>query len=231
MAELDLSPLDWSPLWLSLQTAAVTSGLVFCLGLLLAWQVGRLRPRWRLLLDSLFTLPLVLPPTVAGFFLLYLCGARGPLGSFCRQVLGLDLAFTWLATVMAASVIAFPLMYRAARGALEQVEPDLVAAARTLGMGEGAIFLKVLLPNAGSGLMAGAVLAFARAMGEFGATIMVAGNIAGLTRTLPLAIYSAVAAGRWQTAAAYAGVAALLGLGVVLLLNYYLYRSRKRWEG
>ena len=222
--------LDWSPLWLSLKTAVCTTLIVFLLGLGAAWQTGRLPARRQLFWDSIFTLPLVLPPTVTGFFLLWLFGTNGPLGRLCRELLGFSFAFTWAGTVLAAAVIAFPLLYRSARAALEQVDPDLAAAARTLGMGEAAIFRKVLLPNALGGLIAGAVLAFARSLGEFGATVMLAGNIAGLTRTLPLAIYSSVAAGRWQEAAFYAGAAALLGLAAVFFLNLFLYRSSRKRE-
>jgi molybdate transport system permease protein len=172
-------------------------------------------------LDGLLTLPLVLPPTVAGFFLLYVFGVQGPVGRFFIRFFSVKIAFSWGATVLAAAVISFPLMYRSARGALEQVDAELVYAARTLGMGETAIFWKVSLPAARSGIAGGAVLAFARGLGEFGATAMIAGNIAGKTRTLPLAIYSETAAGNMDRAGDYVMMIVLFSFIVVALMNYF----------
>ncbi|MDR0622912.1 MAG: molybdate ABC transporter permease subunit, partial [Treponema sp.] len=180
-----------------------------------------------MILDGVLTLPLVLPPTVAGFFLLYIFGVRGPVGKFFLDFFSLRIAFSWGATVLASTAIAFPLMYRAARGALEQVDPNLIYAARTLGMSEGAIFWKVSLPTALPGVASGAVLAFARGLGEFGATAMIAGNIAGRTRTLPLAIYSSVASADMDTASGYVLIILLVSFIVVALMNWFTSLEKK----
>ncbi|MDR0400099.1 MAG: molybdate ABC transporter permease subunit [Treponema sp.] len=213
--------MDISPILISLRTAAAAILITFFTGLLAAALVVRVRSRvWKIILDALLTLPLVLPPTVAGFFLLYIFGVRGPVGKFFLDLFGLRIAFSWPATVLAAAAISFPLMYRSARGALEQVDPNLVYAARTLGMPDRAVFFRVMLPTAMPGIAAGAILAFARGLGEFGATAMIAGNIAGKTRTLPLAIYSAVAAGDMDEAYNYVLVILLASFIVVALMNY-----------
>ena len=178
--------MDWSPIWVSMKTAFAAICITFFLGVFAAWAVVRMKNgRSRAIWDGILTMPLVLPPTVAGFFLLYLLGVKRPVGRFFIEQFGIKIAFSWGAAVIAAVVLSFPLMYRSARGAFEQVEPNLISAARTLGMSEWTIFWKVLLPNALPGVVSGGVLAFARGMGEFGATAMVAGNIAGKTRTLP----------------------------------------------
>ncbi len=210
--------MELSPILISLKTAVAAIALTFVLGLLAAKGVGSLRStRLRALLDGLCALPLVLPPTVAGFFLLYLLGVKRPIGRFLLEQFGAKIAFSWGATVIAAFVISFPLMYRSARAALAQVDPLLADAARTLGRHEAFIFLRVELPAALPGVMAGAVLAFARGLGEFGATAMIAGNILGKTRTLPLAIYSEVAAGNFQGAQGY--VLILLSLSLLAVLG------------
>ena len=160
--------MDWSPIWISLKTASAAIAITFVLGLLAAWGVIRIRNRkLRMIFDGILTLPMVLPPTVAGFFLLYLLGVKRPIGQFFIEYFGVKIAFSWQATVIAAVVISFPLMYRAARGAFEQVDQNLVHAARTLGMGEIQIFFRVLFPNAVPGIVSGGVLAFARGLGEF----------------------------------------------------------------
>lgn len=222
---------DLSPLWISLQTAAVTIVIVFFLGVLSAWRVERLRSEnVKIFIDGLFTLPMVLPPTVAGFFLLVFFGNNRLIGKFFLEYFGIQIAFSWLATVLAAAVIAFPLMYRSARGALAQVDKGILEAARSLGMTEWRVFWRIHLPNALPGIIAGGLLAFARGLGEFGATAMLAGNIAGKTRTLPLAVYSAVAAGDWNSAAIYVLVIVVICLVVVIGLNVYQYRVKKQQE-
>lgn len=222
---------DLSPLWISLQTAAVTIVIVFFLGVLSAWRVERLRSEnVKIFIDGLFTLPMVLPPTVAGFFLLVFFGNNRLIGKFFLEYFGIQIAFSWLATVLAAAVIAFPLMYRSARGALAQVDKGILEAARSLGMTEWRIFWRIHLPNALPGIIAGGLLAFARGLGEFGATAMLAGNIAGKTRTLPLAVYSAVAAGDWDSAAVYVLVITAICFTVVIGLNVYQYRVKKQQE-
>ena len=181
------SNLDLTPIWISLKTASITIVITFILGLLAAWWIySRKSEALKMVFDGIFTLPMVLPPTVAGFFLLMIFGVNQPIGKFFMSAFGIRIAFSFSATVIAAVVISFPLMYRNARGAFDQVDTDLVYAARTLGMSEWNIFLKVLIPNALPGIISGGVLAFARGLGEFGATAMLAGNIIGKTRTLPV---------------------------------------------
>lgn len=212
--------MDWSPVWISMKTAGVSIFITFFLGILAAWGVVSMKDeRWKGAADALFTLPLVLPPTVAGFFLLYIFGVRRPVGKFFIDYFGVKIAFSWGATVIAAVVMSFPLMYRSARGAFEQVDPDLAAAARTLGMSEWTIFRRILFANALPGIVSGGVLAFARGLGEFGATAMIAGNIAGKTRTLPMAVYSEVAAGNMEQAYSYVLVIAVIAFFSVMLMN------------
>jgi molybdate transport system permease protein len=214
--------MDLTPVLISCKTAAASIAVTFFLGLAAAACVAGIRNRFlKMALDGILTLPLVLPPTVAGFFLLYIFGLRGPIGRFFIDFFGVKIAFSWGATVLAAVLISFPLMYRSARGALEQVERELIYAARTLGMSEAKIFWRVSLPAALPGISGGAVLAFARGLGEFGATAMIAGNIAGKTRTLPLAIYSETAAGNMNAASRYVLIIVLFSFIVVALLNYF----------
>jgi len=171
-----------------------TLGALF-LGVLAAWGLTRGRFPGRDLLDALCTLPLVLPPTVLGYYLIVLVGRRGLLGAWLHETFGVSLMFTWQGAVLAAVVVAFPLVFKSARAALEGVPRTVENAARTLGCGEWAVFVRVSLPLAARGILAGSMLAFARAMGEFGATLMIAGNLPGRTQTLSLAVYSAAQAG------------------------------------
>lgn len=224
-----MSAIDWSPLWISLHTAAATITIVFFIGVIIAWWVERLQSQsLKVFADAVITLPMVLPPTVAGFFLLYFFGNNRFLGQLIYQLTGIKIAFSWLATVLAAAVISLPLMYRSARGALSQVDKGMLEAARSLGMTEWRIFWRIHLPNALPGIIAGGLLAFARGLGEFGATAMIAGNIAGRTRTLPLAVYSAVAAGDWEAAGWYVAVIVGICLLVVIGLNVYLYKTKQQ---
>ena len=224
-----VAEIDWSPLWISLQTAVTTIIIVFFLGVLAAWWVIRQKNEaLKIFVEGIFTLPLVLPPTVVGFVLLMLLGNNRLVGRFFVEQLGVQLAFTWLATVITATVMSFPLMYKSAKAALEQVDSGLWLAGRSLGMSEGLLFRRIILPNALSGLIAGGILAFARALGEFGATAMLAGNIMGKTRTLPLAIYSEVVGGDMESAGWYALVVILLCFFMLVTLNVYLYKCRKR---
>lgn len=224
-----MSAIDWSPLWISLHTAAATITIVFFIGVIIAWWVERLQSQsLKIFADAVITLPMVLPPTVAGFFLLYFFGNNRFLGQLIYQLTGIKIAFSWLATVLAAAVISLPLMYRSARGALSQVNKGMLEAARSLGMTEWRIFWRIHLPNALPGIIAGGLLAFARGLGEFGATAMIAGNIAGRTRTLPLAVYSAVAAGDWDAAGWYVAVIVGICLLVVIGLNVYLYKTKQQ---
>ena len=220
--------MDYSPIWISLKTAGVTILVVFFVGLAVAKAVASLRKeKLKMILDGILTLPLVLPPTVAGFFLLYIFGVHRPVGSFFIEYFSVRIAFSWGATVLAAGVISFPLMYRSARGALEQVDENLIFAARTLGFSEWKIFWEVEFPQALPGIASGGILAFARGLGEFGATAMIAGNIAGKTRTLPLAVYSAVSAGDMDTAMFCVGIIVCVSFLVVVLMNYFTGKEKK----
>lgn len=224
--------MDFSPVLISLKTASLSIFITFFLGVFAAWGVVGMRgSKLKLLLDGIFTLPMVLPPTVAGFFLLYLFGVHRPIGSFFVNYFGVKIAFSWGATVLAAVVISFPLMYRAARGAFEQVDATYAQAARTLGMPEWKIFWRITLPLAMPGVAAGGILAFARGLGEFGATAMIAGNIAGKTRTLPLAIYSAVAAGDMAAAGDYVLVLVCLSFLILAGLNWAAFRGKSAKAG
>ena len=224
--------IDLSPLWISLETAAATIAIVFFFGVLAAWWVERMHSESaKILIDGLFTLPMVLPPTVAGFFLLVIFGNNRLVGRFFIDTFGVQIAFNWIATVLAAGVISFPLMYRSARGALVQVDKGIMEAGRSLGMTEWRIFWRLHLPNALPGIIAGGLLAIARGLGEFGATAMLAGNIAGKTRTLPLAVYSAVAAGDFDSAGVYVLIIVTICLAVVIGLNYYQYIIKKQQRG
>ena len=216
------------PIFISLKTASAALAITFVLGLGAAKFVADLRTTpLKMILDGLFTLPLVLPPTVAGFFLLYIFGVRRPVGRFLAEYGGIKIAFSWAATVIASVVVSFPLMYRAARGALEQDDPAPAQAARTLGMGEWKIFRLIRLPSALPGIASGAVLAFARGLGEFGATAMIAGNIQGKTRTMPLAVYSAVAAGDMDEAYSYVLIITVFSFLVVGLMNFLAIKAGK----
>jgi len=221
--------MDYSPIWVSLKTGIITILVTFVLGLLTAkWVISRKSEKTKIIIDGILTMPLVLPPTVAGFFLLYIFGVNGFIGKYVHEIFGFKIAFSWVATVIAAVVISFPLMYRSARGAFEQVDQDMIDAARTLGMSEWTIFFKVMIPNALSGIVSGGVLAFARGLGEFGATSMLAGNIAGKTRTLPLAVYSEVAGGNMDKAFVYVMIIVMICFVAVVLMNTYLVLLKRR---
>lgn len=220
--------MDLSPIIISMRTASAAIALTFMLGLFVArWIVKLKSEKIKMILDGILTLPLVLPPTVMGFFLLIIFGVNRPIGRFLLDFMGVKIVFSWAATVIAAVVISFPFMYRSARGAFEQVDQNLVMAARTLGMSENKIFWKVVMPLALPGVVAGAILAFARGLGEFGATAMIAGNIANKTRTLPLAIYAEVAAGDMQAAAFYVIIVLSISFVIVVSTNYFTIRERK----
>lgn len=217
--------MEWSPLIVSLQTAGVATVVTFLTGIGLALLVVRMH-RFQGLADAVITLPMVLPPTVVGFFLLLLLGRRSVIGKFLLQW-DINLVFTWKAAVIAAVAVSLPLMYRTARGAFEQLDPNILNAARTLGVSEWRIFWHILLPNARAGILAGVVLSFTRALGEFGATIMFAGNIPGVTQTMSTAIYAAVQANDYDLAGQWAMVIAAFSLLFVVLLNWWAARQSK----
>lgn len=217
---------DLALLAFTVQVAAASTAIILVPGLAVAWALSRRGWVGRSVLESVVTLPLVLPPTAVGLALLYLLGRDGPLGRW----LGADIAFTWKAVVAATAVMSFPLLVRSARTALEDVDPRLVGVARTLGRGPVGAFLSVQLPLAWRGVLAGSVLAFSRALGEFGATILVAGNIPGRTQTLATALFQRVQAGRDAEALRLAGLAALAAF-VALLGVELLTRRRERRNG
>jgi molybdate transport system permease protein len=213
--------MDLSPLFISLKVAGCATVITFFLGIIAARFVLRL-DRLKGVIDGLFTLPMVLPPTVVGFFLLLLFGKNGLLGQWLAKI-GASVVFTWQGAVIAATVVAFPLMYRATRGAFEQMDPNLIYAARTLGVSELWIFWRVVLPVCWPGVAAGTILAFARALGEFGATTMLAGNIPGRTQTMSLAVYTAVSNN--NRAVAYRWVA------VIMVISFVSIYVMNRWQG
>jgi molybdate transport system permease protein len=188
-------PVDLTPLWLTLKVAGVATLLTFLVGVNLAFLVARSRFWGREALDAFCTLPLVLPPTVLGYYLIVIIGRQGWLGHWLQATWGISLIFTWHGAALAAAVVSLPLIFKSARAAFEEVDANLENAARTLGLSEAAVFFRVSLPLAWRGILAGAMMAFARSMGEFGATLMVAGNLPGKTQTLSIAVYDAVQAG------------------------------------
>jgi molybdate transport system permease protein len=211
-----VSPETRDALLLSLRVAILATVLNALIGVPLAWALARRRFPGRALLDLLVTMPLILPPTVTGYYLIVLFGRRGWLGGPLYQMTGWSIAFTWYAAVVAATIMALPLLVRTAKAAFESVDRDLERAAFTLGRSEFRTALEVTLPLARNGILAGLVLAFARALGEFGATLMLAGNIPGKTTTVPLAIYTAVQTG--EDAAALALVVVLSALSCVVIV-------------
>ena len=212
----------WIPLALSLQVAAWSTAINLVLGVGVGLLLARTRFPGRELLDALLTLPMVLPPTVLGYYMLVLIGKHGWLGAWLHEAFGLQLIFTLPGAVIAASIVAFPLVLKSARAAFEGVDPVLEQAARVLGLAPWAVFLRVTLPMAWRGILAGLLLAFARAMGEFGATLMVAGSIPGRTQTLSVAIYEAVQAGQDDVANLLVLVTSLTCVAVLLLASRLL---------
>ena len=207
----------WVPLGLTLKVAGWATLINLVLGVAVGFLLARRRFPGRDALDALLTLPMVMPPTVLGYYLLVLIGRRGPLGAWLQSTFGIQLIFTWQGAVIAATVVAFPLVFKSARAAFEGVDPQLEQAARVLGLREWAVFLRVTLPLAWRGVMAGLLLAFARATGEFGATLMVAGSIPGKTQTLSVAVYEAVQAGQDDTANFLVLVTSVTCIAVLLI--------------
>jgi molybdate transport system permease protein len=207
---------ELSPLWISIKTAFTATFIVFFIGIYAAWFMSKYKGRARGILDGILTLPMVLPPTVLGFILLIIIGKNFPIGKLLNGF-GITLIFTWAATVIAATVVAFPLMYRTCVGAFRQIDINVLNAARTLGASEWKIFWKVAVPLAWPGIAAGTVLSFARALGEFGATMMIAGSIPGKTETIPIAIYFAVIAGENGNAVKWVLLIFIISLTVMVV--------------
>src|SRR5258708_7948853 len=201
---------------LTLKVAGWATVLATLAGILLAYLIARLKFMGRELLDAAMTLPMVMPPTVLGYYLLVLVGRRGPIGHWLEAQFGISLVFTWQGAVIAAAVVAFPLVYKGARAAFEGVERQYEQAARVLGKSEWEVFVRVTLPLAWRGILAGAMLAFARAMGEFGATLMVAGSLPGRTQTLSIAVYEAVQPGKDDVANFLVIVTSIVCISILL---------------
>lgn len=209
---------DLSPLWISLKVSLLATIVTFGLGTIVAYKMYHYRGKARSLIEGLLIAPLILPPTVVGFILLVLLGKNGILGQMLAQW-HLQLVFTWYAAVLAAIVVSFPLMYRAALGAFEQIDSLLLDAARLEGASEITVFWYIALPLAIPGILAGTILAFARALGEFGATLMIAGNIPGQTQTMPMAIYFAVEAGAIQEGWFWTIIVVCISLVGIIIVN------------
>lgn len=214
--------MDFSPLWISCKIAFAATAITFVLGIFAAWGVGNTK-KLSPVIDAILSLPLVLPPTVVGFFLLLLFSKNGGIGLKLSQI-GLNPLFTWGGGVFSATVISFPVMYRTTRGAFSQLDSTMIAAARTLGMSEFHIFTKIMIPVSTPGIAAAVILSFARALGEFGATIMVAGNIPGKTQTMAVAIYTAMQSGNKNLA--FRWVLIIFALSAIILIFMNLVTER-----
>jgi molybdate transport system permease protein len=227
-----LSKINWSPLFISLKTGFVAIIFIFILGVIGAIAVMKMNNRAKWIIDAVFTMPLVLPPTVAGYLLLLVFSLRRPFGIFLKNELGIKVVQSWSGCVIAAVVISFPLMYRSARAAFEQIDSNIIYAGRTLGMSEFEIITKVVIPTAMPGLLSGGILSFARAIGEYGATAMLAGNVLGKTRTISVAIASEVAGGNFDIAGIWTCVIVLIAFVIVLAINLVTGKGMKnvsRW--
>lgn len=224
--------LDWSPLFISLKTGIVATFISFFLGIYVARKVVKTTPGKKAVIDGILTLPMVLPPTVAGFFLLLIFSKRRPFGIFLYETFDIKVVQSWLGCIIAATVIAFPLMYRNARAAFEQLDVNLIYAGRTLGMSDIRIFWKVVIPSAGPGIASGTILTFARALGEYGATSMLAGNIPGKTGTISQKIAMVIQDGDYATAGVWVAIVMLIAFLVIFSMNFISgtkMKNIKRW--
>nr|CDQ31777.1 Molybdenum transport system permease protein ModB [Virgibacillus halodenitrificans] len=222
--------MNLSPLWLSFQTAALATVIVFIAGVFLARVITRNTFPGKSILEAIFLLPLVLPPTVVGFGLLFIFGKNGPLGILLSKWFEVQIVFTWYAVLIAAIVVAFPLMYQSASAAFQQYDANLEKAAYTMGASKWRVFWTISFPLAWPGLLGGLVLTFARALGEFGATLMLAGYIPGVTDTIPLAIYFAVESGNTEIATFWVIIIVALGFSAILWLNWWSKRNMMRYS-
>lgn len=212
--------MDFSPVWISLKTTVCASTITFVFGILAAWAVMFMKgKKLKAAVDGILTIPLVLPPTVAGFFLLWMFGARRPIGRILEEVFGVRIAFSWVATVLAAVIVSFPLMYRSAKAGFEQIDQNMIEEAKMLGLGRWGILWKILFPCTFPSVLSGMILSTTRGLGEYGATAMLAGNIPGKTRTLPLAVYSEVAGGNMDRAGVYVAVILIIAFLAVWIMN------------
>jgi molybdate ABC transporter permease protein len=223
-------PYDLSPLWISLKTSLLATLITFFLGIAAAYWMLGYRGKEKSLIEGIFVSPLILPPTVVGFLLLLLFGKNGPLGKL-MEALNFSVVFTWYGAAIAATVVSFPLMYRTALGAFEQIDSNLLRVARTLGVKDSTIFWRISLPLALPGVVAATTLAFARALGEFGATLMLAGNIPGQTQTIPMAIYFAVEGGAIGEAWFWSIAIITISLSGIIATNFWQEKDREQEGG
>lgn len=219
---------DWQIVFFTAWVSALSTAVIIAPGLLIAWMLAQGRWRGKTLVETLVALPLVMPPVATGLLLLMLLGRRGVVGRWLHETMGIDVVFTWRAVAVALSVMSFPLFVRAARHAFEAVDPRLGHVAATLGAGPLKVFFSITLPLAAQGVLGGTLLAFARALGEFGATIVLAGNIPGKTSTVSMAIYQSIQLGEDAHAVKLLGVSVLLAFGAVAASEYFLRQTRRR---
>ncbi len=220
---------DWSPFWISLKVAGFATIFAVVLGILAAWLVNRV-DRGKAFLDAIFIIPLILPPTVLGFLILETVSIHSPIGVFLLDI-GVKLTMNWKGAVLASTIVAFPLMYRAVRGSLEAFDDNMLNAGRTLGMSERSMFISIIIPNIVPGIVAGTILSFARALGEFGATMMVAGNIINKTQTMSIAVWSAYSGGDMQLAYNWVIVLVAISLTVIVIMNWITHRQKRLMRG
>lgn len=217
---------DFSPLWISIKTSIFATVITLVFGVAAAWLVVTYLNRTKGLIDSIFTLPMILPPTVVGFFLLMLLGKKGIMGGLLDK-LDVSIIFSWSATVIAAFVVSFPLMYKTVRSSFEQIDSNILDAARLLGASELKLLFRIAIPVSLPGIIAGTILSFARSIGEFGATLMIAGNIPGKTQTIPIAIFFTAEGGDMKKAYLWVILIFLISIIVMVLMNYWTDNQNK----
>lgn len=221
--------MDISPLIISIKTSLVATLITFILGIIISYKIFWYKGRYESLIDTILTLPLVLPPTVVGFFILITIGKNGPVGIILKTI-DINLIFTWTATVISAVIVSFPIMYRSLKSSFEQIDNNMIFAAKTLGLSEKEIFMKIMLPISYHGIIGAVILSFARAIGEFGATLMIAGNIPGKTQTMPIAIFFAVESGDMNKAMIW--VMIIIGISaIVITISNFISKSRDKKFG
>lgn len=221
--------MDISPLIISIKTSLVATLITFILGIVISYKIFWYKGRYESLIDTILTLPLVLPPTVVGFFILITIGKNGPVGMILKTI-DINLIFTWTATVISAVIVSFPIMYRSLKSSFEQIDNNMIFAAKTLGLSEKEIFMKIMLPISYPGIIGAIILSFARAIGEFGATLMIAGNIPGKTQTMPIAIFFAVESGDMNKAMIW--VMIIIGISsIVITISNFISKSRDKKFG
>ena len=220
--------MDYTPLFISIKTAGVATIISLILGILFAWNIIKIKSYLKNIFDCILTLPMVMPPTVLGYFLLKIFGVNGFIGEFFLEFFDKRIVFSWEATVISAVVVSLPLMYRTLRSTFEQLNKNLIYSAKTLGITNTKIFFRIVIPNSFGGLISGIILSFARALGEFGATMMLAGNIPGKTQTISTAVYSAMSAGNEDLAYKWVAVNLIISFTVIFMMNFILYKQNQK---